>query len=70
VVVALSLVPGSAWQQAVGRAGQRLFADAVLRRSGLSVSAAWRAEASRFRLLDPNLRDAEAARIRRMLAKG
>jgi aminoglycoside phosphotransferase (APT) family kinase protein len=25
-----------AWQQAVGRAGQRLFADAVLRRSGLS----------------------------------
>jgi aminoglycoside phosphotransferase (APT) family kinase protein len=68
VVVAMSMVPGSLWQQAVGRAGQRLFADAVLRRSGLSVDSARRAEAARFRLLDPNLRDAEAARIRRMLA--
>jgi aminoglycoside phosphotransferase (APT) family kinase protein len=68
VVVAMSMVPGSLWQQAVGRAGQRLFADAVLRRSGLSVGSAWRAEAARFRLQDPNLRDAEAARIRRMLA--
>jgi tRNA A-37 threonylcarbamoyl transferase component Bud32 len=69
VVVAMSLVPGSLWQQAVGRAGQRLFADAVLRHSGLSVGTAWRAEAARFRLLDPNIRDAEAARIRRMLVR-
>jgi aminoglycoside phosphotransferase (APT) family kinase protein len=70
VVVAMSLVPGSLWQRAVGRAGQRLFADAVVRQSGLSVGTAWRAKAARFRLLDPNLRDAEAARIRRLLAKG
>jgi aminoglycoside phosphotransferase (APT) family kinase protein len=69
VVVAMSAVPGSLWQQAVGRAGQRLFADAVLRQSGLSVGTAWRAEAARFRLLDRNIRDAEAARIRRMLAR-
>jgi aminoglycoside phosphotransferase (APT) family kinase protein len=70
VIVAMSLIPGSAWQQAVGRAGQRLFADAVLRQAGLRVDTAWRAEAARFRLLDPNLRDAEATRIRRFLARG
>jgi aminoglycoside phosphotransferase (APT) family kinase protein len=69
VIVAMSVVPGSAWQQAVGRAGQRVFANAVLRQAGLSVGAVWRAEAARFRLLDPNLRDTEAARIRRMLAR-
>jgi tRNA A-37 threonylcarbamoyl transferase component Bud32 len=64
VVVATSLIPGSAWQKAVGRAGQRLFADAVLRQASLSVGTAWRAEAARFRLPDRNLRDAEATRIR------
>jgi hypothetical protein len=32
--------------------------------------AAWRAEAARFRLLDPGLRDIEAARIHRFLARG
>jgi aminoglycoside phosphotransferase (APT) family kinase protein len=69
VVVALSEVPGPAWQRAVGRAGQRLFADTVLRRSGLSVDAACRAQAARFRLLDPHLRPGEAARIRRVLAR-
>ncbi len=63
-------VPGSAWQQAVGRAGQRLFADIVLRRAGLSVDAACRAGAARFRLLDPHLRPSEAARVRRVLAQG
>ena len=70
MVVAMSQVPGSAWQQAVGRAAQRRFADAVLRRAALSVGSAWRAEAARFRLLDRNIRDVEAARIRRFLAKG
>jgi hypothetical protein len=69
VVVATSQVPGSAWQQAVGRAGQRLFANAVLQQAGLTVGVAWRAEAARFRLLDPKLLDAEAARIRRMLGR-
>jgi len=68
LVVATSEVPGSAWQRAVGRAGQRLFADIVVRRAGLRVDAAWRAEAARFRLLDPNLRPGEAARVRRLLA--
>jgi aminoglycoside phosphotransferase (APT) family kinase protein len=68
VVVALSEVPGSAWQRAVGRAGQRLFADTVLRRSGLSVDAACLARAAGFRLRDPHLRSGEAARIRRVLA--
>jgi aminoglycoside phosphotransferase (APT) family kinase protein len=69
VVVAMSEVPGSAWQRAVGRAGQRLFADTVLRRSGVTVNAACRAEAARFRLLDPHLLPAEAARIRGVLAR-
>ena len=69
LVVATSEVPGSAWQRAVGRAGQRLFADIVVRRSGLRVDAGWRAEAARFRLLDPHLRPGEAARVRRFLAQ-
>jgi aminoglycoside phosphotransferase (APT) family kinase protein len=69
LVVATSEVPGSAWQRAVGRAGQRLFADIVVRRAGLRVDAAWRAEAARFRLLDPHLRPGEAARVRRFLAQ-
>jgi aminoglycoside phosphotransferase (APT) family kinase protein len=69
VVVALSTVPGSAWQQIVGRSGQRLFANAVLRHSGLTVGAAWLAAAGRYRLHDPNLQPEEADRIRRMLAK-
>src|ERR1700751_5683966 len=47
VVVAMSTVPGSPWQQIVGRAGQRLFANAVLRHSGLTVDAAWLATAAR-----------------------
>ena len=68
VVVAMSTVPGSRWQQMVGRAGQRLFADAVLRHSGLTVDAAWLAEAARFRLQDPHLLPSEADRIRRLLA--
>ncbi len=67
VVVALSEVPGSAWQRAVGRVGQRLFADTVLRRAGVKVDAACLADAARFRLLDPNLRPAEATRVRRVL---
>ena len=70
VVVATSEVPGSARQRAVGRAGQKLFADTVLRRSGLTVDAAWRAEAARIRLLDPHLRPAEDARVRRIIAQG
>jgi aminoglycoside phosphotransferase (APT) family kinase protein len=70
VVVATSDVPGSAWQRAIGRAGQRLFADTVLRRSGLSVDAACRARAAGFRLLDPSLRPAEHARVRRIIAQG
>jgi aminoglycoside phosphotransferase (APT) family kinase protein len=69
LVVATSEVPGSAWQRAVGRAGQRLFADIVVRRAGVRVDAAWRAEAARFRLLDPHLRPGEAARVRRVLAQ-
>ena len=69
VVVAMSTVHGSAWQQLVGRSGQRLFADAVLRHSGLTVDAAWLARAARFRLHDPNLQPEEADRIRRLLAK-
>lgn len=70
LVVATSEIPGSAWQRAVGRAGQRLFADILVRRSGLRVDAAWRAEAARYRLLDPHLRPGEAARVRRVLAQG
>jgi thiamine kinase-like enzyme len=70
LVVATSEVPGSAWQRAVGRAGQRLFAGIVVRRSGLRVDAAWRAEAARLRLLDTHLRPSEAARARRVLAQG
>jgi len=69
LVVATSEVPGPAWQRAVGRAGQRLFADIILRRAGLRVDAACRAEAARFRLLDPHLLPAEAARIRGVLAR-
>jgi aminoglycoside phosphotransferase (APT) family kinase protein len=69
VVVAMSTVPGSPWQQIVGRAGQRLFANAVLRHSGLTVDAAWLATAARFRLHDPNLQPEEADRIRRLLAR-
>jgi aminoglycoside phosphotransferase (APT) family kinase protein len=69
VVLALSEVPGPAWQRAVGRAAQRWFADAVLRKSGVEVGDAWRTRAARFRLRDPNLRPAEAARIRRVLGR-
>jgi aminoglycoside phosphotransferase (APT) family kinase protein len=69
VTVALSSVPGSAWQQAIGRAGQRLFADAVLRHSGLRVDGAWLAKAARFRIGDPHLLEAEAARMRRLVAR-
>jgi aminoglycoside phosphotransferase (APT) family kinase protein len=69
VIVAMSTVPGSAWQQILGRSGQRLFASAVLRHSGLTVDAGWLARAGRFRLHDPNLQPEEADRIRRMLAK-
>jgi aminoglycoside phosphotransferase (APT) family kinase protein len=69
IIVAMSAVPGSAWQKAVGRAGQRLFANAVLRHSGLTVDAAWLADAGRFRLQDPHLYPSEADRIRRLLAK-
>jgi aminoglycoside phosphotransferase (APT) family kinase protein len=67
VTVALSSVPGSAWQRAVGRAGQRLFADAVLRHSGLRVDGEWLAKAARFRIDDPHVLEAEAARMRRLL---
>jgi hypothetical protein len=70
VVVTTSEVPGSAWQRSVGRAAQRWFADAVLRHADLTVTAACRAEAARFRLRDPHLRPAEAARLRRILAQG
>jgi aminoglycoside phosphotransferase (APT) family kinase protein len=69
VLAALSSVPGSAWQQGVGRAGQRLFAGAVLRHSGLRVDDVWLAKAGRFRLQDPHTLEVEAARIRRMLAR-
>jgi hypothetical protein len=69
LVVATSEVPGPPWQRAVGRAGQRLFADIVVRRAGLRADSAWRAEAARFRLLDPHLRPGEAARVRRFLAQ-
>jgi aminoglycoside phosphotransferase (APT) family kinase protein len=69
VVVAMSTPPGSVWQRAVGVAGQRLFADAVIRHSGVRVDATWLAEAARHRLRDPTLQPEEAARIRRMLAK-
>jgi aminoglycoside phosphotransferase (APT) family kinase protein len=68
IVVAMSTVPGSPWQRAMGRAGQRLFADGVLRNAGLPVGPAWLAEAARFRLRDPHLYPGEADRIRRMLA--
>jgi hypothetical protein len=64
----MSLVPGSAWQRAVGRAGQRMFANAVLRHGGLRAGDPWLAKAARFRLDDPHLLEAEAARIRRLLA--
>jgi aminoglycoside phosphotransferase (APT) family kinase protein len=69
VVVAMSSVPGSAWQQGVGRAGQRMFANAVLRHAGLRVDDAWLARAARFRLADPHTLGVEAARMRRLLAR-
>jgi Phosphotransferase enzyme family len=68
VTVALSSVPGSVWQRGIGRAGQRLFAAAVLRQAGLRVDGEWLAKAARFRLGDPHLLEAEAAWIRHMLA--
>ncbi len=68
-VVALSSVPGSAWQQGVGRAGQRLFANAVLRHAGLRVDDEWLAKAARYRLQDPHTLEVEAVRMRRMLAR-
>jgi hypothetical protein len=69
VVVALSSIPGSAWERGVGRVGQRLFADAVLRHAGLRVDDEWLAKAARFKLQDPHTLDAEAARFRRLLAR-
>jgi aminoglycoside phosphotransferase (APT) family kinase protein len=69
VIVALSAVPGSAWQRTAGRAAQRLFANAVLRHSGLRVDDQWLALAARFRLEDPNTREAEAVRMRRIAAR-
>jgi predicted Ser/Thr protein kinase len=69
VVVAMSSVPGSAWQQGVGRAGQRIFANAVLRHAGMRVDDTWLARAARFRLDDPHLLEVEAVRIRRLLAQ-
>ena len=70
VLVALSSVPGSAWQRAVGRAGQRLFANAVLRHAGLRVDDAWLAKAARFRMQDPNTLEAEAVRMGRIAGPG
>jgi streptomycin 6-kinase len=69
VVVAMSSVPGSLWRQGVGRAGQRLFANAVLRHAGMPVGDGWLAKGARFRLVDPNLLEVEAVRIRRLLAR-
>ncbi len=69
VVVALSAVPGSAWQRVAGRAAQRLFANAVLRHAGLRVDDEWLAKAARFRLADPNTRESEAVRMRRIAAR-
>jgi aminoglycoside phosphotransferase (APT) family kinase protein len=69
VVVAMSSVPGSAWQRAVGRAGQRLFAGAVLRHAGLRVDDAWLARAVRFRLEDAHTLEVEAVRMRRLLPR-
>jgi aminoglycoside phosphotransferase (APT) family kinase protein len=69
VVVAMSLVPGSAWQRAVGRAGQRMFANAVLRHGGLRAGDPWLAKAARFRLDEPSVLEPEAVRIRQMLAR-
>jgi aminoglycoside phosphotransferase (APT) family kinase protein len=69
MVIALSSVPGSAWQRGVGRAGQRLFANGVLRHSGLRVDNEWLAKAARFRMQDAHTLEAEAARMRRMLAR-
>jgi aminoglycoside phosphotransferase (APT) family kinase protein len=70
VLVALSSVPGSAWQRIVGRTGQRLFAGAVLRHGGLHVDDVWLAKAARFRMEDPNTLEVEAARMRRFAARG
>jgi len=70
VVVAMSSVPGSAWQQAVGRAGQRIFANAVLRHAGMRVDDAWLARAVRFRLEDAHTLEVEAIRMRRLLPRG
>jgi aminoglycoside phosphotransferase (APT) family kinase protein len=70
VLTALSAVPGSAWQRAVGRAGQRLFAGAVLRHSGLHVDDAWLAKAARIRMEDPNTLAAEMVRMRRIAVRG
>jgi aminoglycoside phosphotransferase (APT) family kinase protein len=69
VLVALSSVPGPARQRAIGRAGQRLFADAVLRHAGLRVDDEWLAKAASFRLADPHTLEAEAARMRRIAAR-
>jgi hypothetical protein len=69
VVIAMSSVPGSAWQQGVGRAGERLFANAVLRHAGMRAGGGWLADAARFRLDDPHLLEVEAVRIRRLLAR-
>jgi len=66
VIVATSEVPGPLMQRAVGVAGQKLFARRFL--AGLPrLAPGWLPAMARQRLSDHNLRESEAAALRRML---
>jgi len=66
VIVTTSEVPGSTRQRAVGRAGQRAFASRFLARAP-RLEPGWLPALARYRLSDHNLRDSEAAALRRLL---
>jgi aminoglycoside phosphotransferase (APT) family kinase protein len=67
VLIASSLVPGPAWQRALGTLGRDLFLDAFLAQHNRSNVLAYVPEIGRRRLLDENLRDSERRVIATML---
>jgi aminoglycoside phosphotransferase (APT) family kinase protein len=66
VIVTSSEVPGPVMQRAIGRAGQRWFARRFLA-GAPRLDPGWLPAIARYRLGDHNLRESEAATLRRLL---
>jgi aminoglycoside phosphotransferase (APT) family kinase protein len=68
VLIASSLVPGRAWQRAIGKLGRRLFLAAFLSHFDRSLLLSYLPAVAHARLLNENVRASEQDTIRRMLA--